>query len=321
MTTVFVRSRRAAVRSRGVTLTELLVVIAMLAMLAALLLPAVQAAREAARRSTCHNRLRQLALATLHYAEARDELLPPLWASDRPGPWDNFSWRVAVLPYLEEAALHEQLALAAPPSAPENQHAVGQSLAAFLCPSTPAYPRRIEQLGDVAWRQPLGACDYSAVHDVAAGEYAVPLPGAWGQAVVEPLMDATQVPSVGEIDPDRLSPRLRTEAASLRAVSDGRAHTALIVEQAGKPWRYAEGAGQPDAAPIEGAWATAEFSSFSAGRINRDNHLGLFGFHDGVATALCDGSAHWLHPRLDPQVAAALLSRQGDEILGAEDWR
>src|SRR5690606_13662380 len=115
--------------------------------------PAVQAAREAARRSTCHNRLRQLALATLHYAEARDELLPSLWASDRPGPWENFSWRVAVLPYLEQAALYEQLTLAEPPSADENQGAVGQTLADFLCPSAPAYPRRIERLGDVAWRQ------------------------------------------------------------------------------------------------------------------------------------------------------------------------
>ena len=94
---------------RGFTLVELLVVIAIIAILVALMLPAVNAAREAARRTSCLNNMVQLALA-LHNFEYHFEALPP-GVTNPDGPIRNepqgihVSWTVRILPYLEERAV------------------------------------------------------------------------------------------------------------------------------------------------------------------------------------------------------------------------
>src|SRR5215213_4999982 len=89
----------------GFTLVELLVVIAIIGVLVALLLPAVQAAREAARRTTCTNNLKQITLALLNYHDARGQF--PLGAysaveEDHPAEEDGLGWATQILPQLEE---------------------------------------------------------------------------------------------------------------------------------------------------------------------------------------------------------------------------
>lgn len=95
----------------GFTLVELLVVVAIIGLLVALLLPAVQSTRESARRTACTNNLKQIALALLNYADARGQF--PLGAysavtEDHPAEEDGLGWATQILPQLEEQAIYDK---------------------------------------------------------------------------------------------------------------------------------------------------------------------------------------------------------------------
>src|SRR5688572_524205 len=102
---------RAASTRRGFTLVELLVVIAIIGILIALLLPAVQRARESARMTHCKNNIKQLSLACLTYHDAFNEF--PRSSNHLLGTVakgnHGFSWIAKVLPFLEQANLHDAL--------------------------------------------------------------------------------------------------------------------------------------------------------------------------------------------------------------------
>ena len=115
-------------RKLGFTLVELLTVIAIIGLLVVLLLPAIQSAREASRRSSCQNRLRQLGLAAMNYESAKGEYPPTLLKGSN---WGQHVW---LLPYLEESALWDQLRDAV------NQGQLLQdqptaAITGFVCPS------------------------------------------------------------------------------------------------------------------------------------------------------------------------------------------
>ncbi len=97
------RSRRSLNSQRGFTLVELLVVIAIIGVLVALLLPAVQAAREAARRTQCLNNVKNLSLGALTYESARGEL-PFARKFDI---WDAYTWTQSILPGIEQQAIYQ----------------------------------------------------------------------------------------------------------------------------------------------------------------------------------------------------------------------
>ena len=98
-------------RKRGFTLVELLVVIAIIGVLIALLLPAVQAAREAARRTTCANHLKQFGLGIHNYHDAFDVIPPASTGSWGSAP--RIGWQVRILPFTEQSALYEKVNLKA----------------------------------------------------------------------------------------------------------------------------------------------------------------------------------------------------------------
>ncbi len=97
-----------ASHNRGFTLVELLVVIAIIGVLVALLLPAIQAAREAARRMSCQNNLKQIGLAMLNY-ESANKVLPPGTTANTPKDRNGLSWHADILPYAEFSSLGSEI--------------------------------------------------------------------------------------------------------------------------------------------------------------------------------------------------------------------
>jgi len=137
--------KRTSLPTAGFTIVELLVVVAIIGILVAMLLPAVQAARESARRIQCANNLKQIALATLNYESALQSLPPSGLVRLRhdaefdidvfnPFGGKQISWGVLILPYIENVALADQFDLNTdvfrqPSEGPEQQ------LSEYLCPS------------------------------------------------------------------------------------------------------------------------------------------------------------------------------------------
>ena len=123
----------------GLTLIELLVVIAIIGVLVGLLLPAVQQAREAARRSSCVNNLKQIGLALHSYHDSRKQL-PPLAlkasASSTAAAW---AWSAVILPFMEYGTLHDTLKVDTTVSQTLADSAIRDQLSTllptFLCPS------------------------------------------------------------------------------------------------------------------------------------------------------------------------------------------
>ncbi len=104
--------------------------------LAALLLPAVQAAREAARRTQCTSNLKQIALAMHNYHDMYQSF-PPAYLADEDGKAMH-SWRVLLLPFLGRQALYEQYNFDEPWNSPVNQRITSTVLNVYRCPSDPA---------------------------------------------------------------------------------------------------------------------------------------------------------------------------------------
>lgn len=141
---------RTLARPQAFTLVELLVVIAIIGVLVGLLLPAVQAAREASRRMTCGNNLKQIGLALQNYHAAFNQFpagyvshptsdgTGPATANIDPLTWDagpGWGWAAGLLPQLEQSAVADGIRFDRPLWDPINSQAIASSPSVFLCPS------------------------------------------------------------------------------------------------------------------------------------------------------------------------------------------
>lgn len=136
------RSERQIARAsqNGFTLVELLVVIAIIGVLVALLLPAIQAAREAARRSQCTSNLKQIALA-LHNYDSVHKALPfgatNPYVADSDPQTPGTCWTISIMPYLEQKNVQDQIDTNVPLSDVKNSIVVQTVLPIFACPTDP----------------------------------------------------------------------------------------------------------------------------------------------------------------------------------------
>jgi len=308
-----------------VTLVELLTVIAIIGVLVALLLPAIQAARESARRSTCQNNLRQDALAVLLDTETNDGTMPALWRSAERLAWLNFPWRAGILEELEQRELADRLNFSQPPLDPRtNLTLLAQPLPTFECPSTPDSPRAITQfVGTQSARggsPPLAPSDYAGVFEVVVSSGQPSLSGAWRSPTAQDNAPSTG----GGRGNEALNALRRSRPNRLRTITDGLSKTILLAEQAAKPAFYSSlqpSAGTDDKLREEGPWGTAEIATYDAAGVNQDNLRGPYGFHRGANVALCDGSVLLLDESIEFAVLSAMLSRDGQEIVDSGDWQ
>lgn len=174
------RAFPTATSRRAFTLVELLVVIAIIGVLIALLLPAVQQAREAARRMQCSNNLKQIGLAVHNYHDTYGSFPPGIIVNySRSATWDvltspsAWNWSALILPFIEQQAMHDQLGITQGVYADEayqdaTRLALMQTpIAGYRCPSDTTD----ELNGNLGWSMSRGANDIATMNYVAMAHF------------------------------------------------------------------------------------------------------------------------------------------------------
>lgn len=201
----------------GFTLVELLVVIAIIGVLIALLMPAVQKARSAAERMICVNNLYQIGLA-MHSYESANRVFPSSSTSKLPSRWrpdprdPGFSWCVSILPFIEEASLHDSIDFDVSCLANENRTASTTVVDLFRCPSYRGDDYSRAQTYIRSGRNTTGDASVFAI-----GNYV-----AIGATDIEELWHGEDSTKLGPICPDCKT--------NVKDVKDGLTHTFLITE-------------------------------------------------------------------------------------------
>lgn len=289
--------------AQGFTLVELLVVIAIIGILVALLLPAVQAAREAARRCSCRINLKQVGLATLMYHDVQGHLPPPK-AGSVSGREDHGSTLVLLLPYLEDNALYSTYDINQPIDAPVNRTIVTSTIPTYVCPSMLSPTGPVSGTGDT----------------YGIGSYLIST-----RVQYRPFVNTGAFDNVSAGESYRLD---------LSDITDGTTKTFLMGEI-----NYAFGDKEPvisiDNPPAFGratafAWAQGyqllawghmavdevhlfnnhrDFEPPDIYRTYRSDHPG------GVNFVMLDGSVRFVSDDSDPELRHALVTRAGEEIV------
>ncbi|MEM6799185.1 MAG: DUF1559 domain-containing protein [Planctomycetota bacterium] len=270
----------AAVRRLGFSLVELLVVIAIIGVLIGLLLPAVQAARESARRVQCQNHLKQIGLALVAHHDAHAAL--PIGCLEfrffnQGQERRSLAWNAAILPWLERAALHDAIDFDQAFDSPANADAAQTIVDVFICPSSDR---------GATLEQGRGPSDYGGIFgERINGPFPCP-------AGANPLL-CPQGVLIHEV------------AIRMRHITDGASHTLAVSEDVGFPdGQWINGRNLFDqSAPINAAPAFENDI--------RSEHPG------GAMGLTMDGGVRFLSETMEPAVLAALCTRAGGETGGA----
>ncbi len=321
---------RRTSRAGGFTLVELLVVIAIIGVLVALLLPAVQAARESARRTSCSNNLKQIGTGLIDYSDAKITFPPGV--QEACYKCDGWNWPTFILDFIEQSAIYGQLNLKTPPGSAPNTSTnaanwsgpTNQVIPIFLCPSTARLaPFRTPEgrIGDFVanghWdtNEGLACMDYGGVdgpNDTAINPIDKKPYGKYRGILLG-------------VSDQKGSPRTARKV-SPRKISDGLSHTMMVAETSGRGWNKRK-------LQVTGAWAYQNNTFAIRNSINLPEpplkptdatawtYDEIFSDHPGGAQVLmCDGSVQFLRETIDVQLLYALASRDGGEQVDGESF-
>ncbi|HEY2839844.1 MAG TPA: DUF1559 domain-containing protein [Pirellulales bacterium] len=310
---VGLRSRHTCAR-RAFTLVELLVVIAIIGILIALLLPAVQSVREAARRTSCKNNLKQIGLTMSSYNDAFQQL-PPGYFTTASVENDNGPFAM-ILPFLELGTVAAQFDMSRQYNSTEKNLEIASTIIpVYLCPSM-YLPREVPE--------PNHACgEYGA-----AGSYAVSIGSQSGFAIYS----TTLPPPNGAVIP----PKFGVTSIATIAVCDGASNTLLAGEMnygltnymwtECRPTDVKWGAtrwavGYPGVtwgstmAPLNSTQlqeTPVNFIIYPQYEAFRSDH------HGGVNFVMVDGSVRFIADGVSPNTLNALATRNGSDIPGSD---
>jgi prepilin-type N-terminal cleavage/methylation domain-containing protein/prepilin-type processing-associated H-X9-DG protein len=297
----------------AMTLIELLVTLAIIAVLIALLLPAVQKVRDAAARVQCANQLHQIGLATHAWHDAHGAFPPGYvaWPSTDPlATSPGWGWAAFLLPFVEQDALFRQIDFNRPIEDPSNT-ARGTVVRLYLCPADPGVP------------------DTFPITDASGQEVAEAAPTSYAACYGSGELDEIPGPTEGVF--------FRNSQVRLTDVTDGTSTTILIGDRAWShamaPWAGAVCRGIVRGGPLnpwrsspEAAYPAPNFPCVQGNRINSvadtDGSLDeFFGLHTGGVNVLfADGGVRFLRQQIDPAVLMALATRAGGEVVDPAEY-
>jgi prepilin-type N-terminal cleavage/methylation domain-containing protein/prepilin-type processing-associated H-X9-DG protein len=329
-------------RRIGFTLVELLVVIAIIGILVALLLPAIQAAREAARRTSCTNNMKQLGLAVLNF-ESSKKSLPLAYTPNFTGPQDvgvcgttgtmqnpnNGMYHhfvlTFILPFMEQQSVYDRIDFkkawydnTTNSKGTTNLAATAVDIPDFICPSAPN-------------RTGKYTTDYFTIVDIDEDNYCSDIEGG-------PMLTKQKRSR------DKLGGMMTDVPQPLRKVSDGLSKTFMLFESAGRPLNFVKGVQKADLQTnyqrsssnpptptvtiphrdtqwaddrVYGLWGNPFAGSGCAitDVMNCDNFSEIYSFHPGGAHFLYgDGSVNFLSEDLSVDAFVSLFTAAADDI-------